>query len=69
MAVDLNEQVRQALELAARDYNLDLQGIIRLVLAEHLPEIMRRARERREALNQAIESELARDDARRMTEG
>jgi hypothetical protein len=57
--VDLNDQVRSALVMAARDYNLDLAGVVRLALAEQLPEILRKAREYREALRQAIEQEQA----------
>ncbi len=57
--VELNCQVADGLEMAARDYNLDLAALVRLALAEQLPEILRKARGHREALRQAIEQEQA----------
>jgi len=55
--VELNCQVADGLGMSARDYNLDLAGVIRLALAEQLPEIMRRSREHREALRYALDLE------------
>jgi hypothetical protein len=55
--VELNEQVREALAMAARDYNLDLAAFIRLTLAEMLGEILARARKHRDSLSAVVERE------------
>ncbi len=55
--VELNCQVADGLGMSARDYNLDLAGVIRLALAEQLPAIMCRSREHREALRYALDLE------------
>src|SRR5260370_12493884 len=53
--VEMNCQVAEGLGMAAQYYNLDLAGHVRLALAEQLPEIMRRSRERREAFRSALD--------------
>jgi hypothetical protein len=58
--VELSRPVREALEMAARDYNLDLPGVVRLALAEQLPAILERAREHGDWLRKVVSTEKKR---------
>jgi hypothetical protein len=66
--VGLQEHVLRALTLAAGDSHLDLSGVVRLALAEQLPDILREAREHREAIRSVIEKEQRHRSGTRHTE-
>jgi hypothetical protein len=54
LRIGLSEPVQRALDLAARDLNLDLTAIVQMIIAEQLPAIMARAREQRKKLEAAL---------------